>query len=207
MNITDKDKKSLTLGLLWIQRNITVQRDTSGGIGRYASMDGILRAVDSALMELEIVRRWTTKCIDTSQGVMLEVVCTLTHAETGEMIEGAFAAPVTIPESKGGRQILSGEQAAGKVETYGRRRSLMAALGLVEETSDRQPAAAKHSASPVIDDRMTRLIALAKEAGGIDEVRTELTARLGSFNAWRGLDDEDFNKLIDELSEELSAVL
>ena len=52
MNITDKDKKSLTLGLLWIQRNITVQRDTSGGIGRYASMDGILRAVDSALMEL-----------------------------------------------------------------------------------------------------------------------------------------------------------
>ena len=138
---------------------------------------------------------------------MLEVVCTLTHAETGEMIEGAFAAPVTIPESKGGRQILSGEQAAGKVETYGRRRSLMAALGLVEETTDRQPAAAKHSASPVIDDRMTRLIALAKEAGGIDEVRAELTARLGSFNAWRGLDDEDFDKLIDELSEELGAVL
>ena len=47
MHITDKDKRSLTLGLLWIQRNITTQRDASGGIGRHASFDGILRAVDA----------------------------------------------------------------------------------------------------------------------------------------------------------------
>lgn len=207
MDITDKDKKSLTLGLLWIQRNITVQRDTSGGIGRYASMDGILRAVDAALMELGIVRRWTTRTVDTSQGVMLEVSCTLTHAETGESIEGAFSAPITIPESKGGRQILSGEQAAGKVETYGRRRSLMAALGLVEETTDRTPVAAKLSAAPSIEGRMQRLIELAEQTGGIDEVRGELTARLGSFNAWRGLSDNEFDNLIDEVTKALDVPL
>jgi hypothetical protein len=207
MNITEKDKQSLTMGLLWIQRNITIQRDASGGIGRYASMDGILRAVDAALMELGIVRRWTTRTVDTSQGVMLEVSCTLTHAETGESIEGAFSAPITIPESKGGRQILSGEQAAGKVETYGRRRSLMAALGLVEETTDRTPAAAKLSAAPSIEGRMQRLIELAEQTGGIDEVRGELTARLGNFNAWRGLSDEEFNNLIDEVTKALDVPL
>jgi hypothetical protein len=207
MHITDKDKQSLTLGLLWIQRNITIQRDASGGIGRYASMDGILRAVDAALMELGIVRRWTTRTVDTSQGVMLEVSCTLTHAETGESIEGAFSAPITIPESKGGRQILSGEQAAGKVETYGRRRSLMAALGLVEETTDRAPAAAKLSAAPSIEGRMQRLIELAEQTGGIDEVRGELTARLGNFNAWRGLSDEEFDSLIDEVTKALDVPL
>lgn len=207
MSITEKDKQNLTLGLLWVQRNITVKRDASGGIGRYASMDGILRAVDAALMELGIVRRWTTRTVDTSQGVMLEVSCTLTHAETGETVEGAFSAPMMIPESKGGRQILSGEQAAGKVETYGRRRSLMAALGLVEETTDRQPVAVSHSAAPSIDGRMQRLIALAEEAGGIDEVRAELTARLGSFNAWRGLSDVDFDNLMGEVTKALNVPL
>jgi hypothetical protein len=170
-------------------------------------MDGILRAVDAALMELGIVRRWTTRTVDTSQGVMLEVSCTLTHAETGESIEGAFSAPITIPESKGGRQILSGEQAAGKVETYGRRRSLMAALGLVEETTDRTPAAAKLSAAPSIEGRMQRLIELAEQTGGIDEVRGELTARLGNFNAWRGLSDEEFDNLIDEVTKALDVPL
>lgn len=204
--ITNKDRSTLMHGLLWIQRNIQIQRDAKGSHGKFASMDGILRAVDGALLDLGIVRRWTSKPVETPLGVLLNVECTLTHVDTGEMTQGAFAAPITIPESKSGRAVLSGEQAAGKVETYGRRRSLMAALGLVEETSDRRPAE-KTSAVPQIEDRMQRLIALAEEVGGIDEVRAELTARLGSFSAWRGLSDVEFDRLITECHQTLSVPL
>ena len=207
MNITDNDRSTLPLALLWIQRNITVQRDAKGSHGKYSSMDGILRSVDAALMDLGVIRRWSTKPIETSQGVLLEITCTLTHAATGEMVEASFAAPITIPENKGGRQILSGEQAAGKVDTYGKRRSLLAALGLVEETTERRPEPVAASASPVVDQRMQRLVALAEQVGSIDDVRAELTARLGSFNGWRGLSDADFKNLIDEVTEALSVAL
>jgi len=64
--INDNDRASLPAGLLWIQRNISVQRDAKGSHGRFASMDGILRAVDAALLDLGIVRRWTTKPIETA---------------------------------------------------------------------------------------------------------------------------------------------
>lgn len=207
MTITDKDKKSLPAGILWIQRNITIQRDAKGSHGKFASMDGILRAVDAALLELGIVRRWTTTPIETAQGVLLQITCTLTHVETGETTDASFAAPITIPESKSGRAVLSGEQAAGKVDTYGRRRSLMAALGLVEETSDRRPQPAAASASPVIDQRMQRLVALAETVGSFDDVRQALAAKLGSFNAWRSLPDGDFDRLVDHIAEALDAPL
>jgi len=204
--INETDRASLPAGLLWIQRNISVQRDAKGSHGRFASMDGILRAVDAALLDLGIVRRWTTKPIETAQGVLLEITCTLTHAATGETIDASFAAPITIPESKSGRAVLSGEQAAGKVDTYGKRRSLLAALGLVEETSER-PREVKSSAVPALDDRMARLVALAETVGGIDEVRTELAARLGSFSAWRGLSDQEFDQVIDDVKQALNAPL
>ena len=205
-DITKKDRSSLMHGLLYIQRNIQIQRDAKGSHGKFASMDGILRAVDGALLELGIVRRWTSTPVETPMGVLLNVECTLTHVDTGETIQGSFAAPITIPESKSGRAVLSGEQAAGKVETYGRRRSLMAALGLVEETSDRKPAQ-KTSAVPSLEDRMQRLVALAEEVGGIDEVRGELTARLGSFSAWRSLSNDDFDALLKDCHKALSVPL
>jgi hypothetical protein len=178
--INDTDRASLPAGLLWIQRNISVQRDAKGSHGRFASMDGILRAVDAALLDLGIVRRWTTKPIETAQGVLLEITCTLTHAATGETIDASFAAPITIPER--------------------------AALGLVEETSER-PREVKSSAVPALDDRMARLVALAESVGGIDEVRTELAARLGSFSAWRGLTDQEFDQVIDDVKQALNAPL
>jgi len=63
------------------------------------------------------------------------------------------------------------------------------------------------SAAPSIEGRMQRLIELAEQTGGIDEVRGELTARLGNFNAWRGLTDEEFNNLIDEVTKALDVPL
>lgn len=105
-----------------------ILKATKGHLATYAALPDIQRIIDPILCDNGLAYRWDTEA-DTAT---CAVTCHLCHVQ-GHATASHFKAPVA-----GGNKAQSGAQAVASVETFAKRRSLCAILGLrlVDELDD-----------------------------------------------------------------------
>lgn len=109
---------------------------------KYASLDGIVEKVGPLLVKHDLV--WTTEPtfireFDGSSTPIPALRYTLTHAPSGESLEGTMPLLPTKPDPQG----------LGSALTYARRYSICSVLNLVGEDDDDGNAASRQEAAPV----------------------------------------------------------
>lgn len=114
-----------------------IEAATQGARGKYAKYDAVIRAVRQPLLDQGVLISHNTRPIhQVSDGVgkalMMPVITDLIHVQTGEVRSVQIDMPVPRADP----------QAAGSALSYGKRYTLLAALGLAtgEEDDDGQAA-------------------------------------------------------------------
>lgn len=136
---------------------IASRQGTGFGYG-YADLPSIIRTIKKPLREHGLSYAWDAS-LDAANGV-LNVVCILRH-ESGHEERSSFPVPVDT------KAPMSGAQKHGAALTYGRRQSLVAALGLLT-ADDIDGAALVGVERPASAETVADLDAKIKELG-VDE--------------------------------------
>lgn len=142
-----------------VPQSRTAKIATSGGGSysfTYAPLDVIAKHVRPHLEKWGLSYSWTTE-IGENKGV-LNVICEIRHRD-GATTRSAFPAPIDSPAK------VSAVQKVGGANTYAKRQSLTAALGIVTTTADADDMGEEVSTDPVSKDQLSELQTLAREHG------------------------------------------
>jgi len=145
-----------------------VSREGSECMYYYAPLDEITRTIDPILQDLDLSYSWDT--VDHENG-MKTVTCVLRHVN-GHSERSAFTCPC---DSKS--PAMSGQQKHGGADTYARRYSLTAILGITTADTDLD-SLAPPSTDTITEKQAADLACLAESVGADEE----------KFLAWIGAD-------------------
>ena len=143
-----------------VPQSSTAKIATKGGGSysfTYAPLDVIAKHVRPYAEKHGLSYSWTTE-IGENKGV-LNVICEVRHRD-GAITRSAFPAPIDSPAN------ISAVQKVGGANTYAKRQSLTAALGIVTTTEDADAAGtATVEAVPINADQLSELQTIVREHG------------------------------------------
>lgn len=108
-----------------------IRKDTAGNRGKYASLAGALEVIERAFLPNDLI---VLQPIQMNADGTMYIETMICHTVSGECLISQY--PLSVEENKA----IAGAQAVGSAITYGRRYSLLAAVGLAPEDDDGQAA-------------------------------------------------------------------
>lgn len=187
-----REKRSEALGLgkacLYLKlaasyRNIApvLAKETPGQRGKYTSLDAVLHAVRAPLLASGIlIRQGADRVFSMGDGPAKSfwtiVYTDLIDAETGEVQRTELPMPISRPDP----------QAVGAVMTYGRRYTLLAALGIASgdpaEDDDAQSAMPREIGDEDDADEIIRDIEATKSEADAKKLKAAYQKRIDNLN-------------------------